>query len=209
MPADLETIVQRMIEAGEPEDQIADVIREYKGAQQPAGASSTGGSIAGVLVPAAAAATRAIAPVADATAASPLAVRALSTGAGAAIPAVLTAAAHAAGVPGSLTGPALALGEMQAGKLGARIQPFVTRALNALGSTPGRSVTTGAFQKVPMLSRVLRASGALATPLSALGASADVNRRLEAELPAMQRAILLRQLGIGSRGADVQLPARD
>lgn len=117
MPADLETIVQRMIEAGEAEANIAGVTREYRSETQPA--EDSNGGVAGILVPVAALATRAIAPIAEAAGAFLLAVRAISTGAGAAIHAVLTAAAHAAGIPGAITGPALALGEVQAGKLGA------------------------------------------------------------------------------------------
>jgi hypothetical protein len=203
MSADLETIVQRMIDAGESEDSIASVIREYR---TPAD-TPTSNNVAGVLAPALTAATRAIPPVADAVASSPLAVRAISTGAGAAIPAVLTAAAHAAGVPGAITGPALAVAELQAGKLGTAIRPFVERTLTALGSTPGRNAATGAFQKVPAAARVLRTAGQLATPLSALGAGAAVNQRLEADIPRLERAILLQQLGIGSRASDIPLPS--
>jgi hypothetical protein len=201
MPADLQTIVQRMIDAGEPEENIAAVIREYNGvAPEPATSGSPG-----MIAPAVASATRAIPPIADAVAGSPLAVRAISTGAGAAIPAVLTAAAHAAGIPSAYTGPALAVAELNAGKLGQALQPAVSRALSALGSTPGRNAATGAFQRVPVVSRALRVAGQLANPLAALGAEADTNRRLEDSLPAIERAILLQQLGIGSRATDIPL----
>lgn len=55
----------------------------------------------------------------------------------------------------------------------------------------------------------MQTAGKLAVPLSALSAGADVNQRLEAELPAIERAVLLRQLVIGSRTSDIPLPARD